>query len=383
MTEIVLRGITWQHRRAVDPLEASLAAFRRQRPDIEISWEARPLSGFEFQPVEELAAAYDLIVLDHPHVGEIARIASLAPLDEVAAAHPDDAFVGASLDSYRYEGRLWAVPLDAACQTAVHRPDQLARCGGEVPRSWAETLFLGEQAARQGLRLAIALAGVHSLMTFFSLCANLRPPVGGPTDAGFLDRDTAGMALEALRRLVALSAPEVLDWNSIALQDAMTRRDDLVFCPAVYGFATYAEPDNAHRLAYTGFTGLREPFFAGSTLGGAGLGISASCRHLEAAKSYADFLAGPRAQLAFTLHHGQPARRDAWEDAGVNERFHGFYRDTRATIESAWVRPRHAGYLHFQRAAGELVERHLRGDAPEDELLAKLSRLYEQTGGTR
>ena len=381
MTKIVLRGITWQHRRAVDPLEASLAAFRREQPEIEISWEARPLSGFEFQPVEELAAAYDLIVLDHPFAGEIARTACLVPLDDVAAAHPKNAFVGPSLDSYRYDGRLWALPLDAACQTAVHRPDLLAHLGEDVPRSWAEVLALGERAAGQGLRLTIALCGVHSLMTFFSLCANLGQPCGASVGASFVDQDTACTALEALRCLVALSNPEVLDWNSIAVQDAMAQRDDLVLCPAVYGFATYAEADNTHRLVYSDFPGLRDPFFAGSTLGGAGLGISARCQHLDAAKGYAAFLTGAPAQLNFAAHHGQPARREAWDDAGANECFHGFCRDTRATIESAWIRPRHAGYLAFQHAAGKLVESHLRGAVPEAELLLRLSRLYVETGG--
>ncbi len=57
MSKIILRGITWRHRRAVDPLEAGVPAFRRLRPDIESAWEARPLAGFECHPMEELAAA--------------------------------------------------------------------------------------------------------------------------------------------------------------------------------------------------------------------------------------------------------------------------------------------------------------------------------------
>ena len=381
MSKIILRGITWRHRRAVDPLEAGVPAFRRLRPEIEIAWEARPLSGFEFQPVEELAATYDLIVLDHPFCGEIARTACLAPLDALADGFFERAFVGPSLESYRYEGRLWALPLDAACQTAAYRPDLLARAGGDVPRSWQEVLDLGERAARSGLRLAIALSGVHSLMTFFSLSANLGRPCGAPANDGFVDPDTARAALDALRRLIALSPPEVFDWNSIAVQDAMARRDDLVFCPAVYCFATYAEADNEHRLAYSDFTGPREPYCAGSTLGGAGLGISAGCEHPEAAKSYAAFLTGAEAQIDFTAHHGQPARREAWDDEEANRRFHGFYRDTRATIEATWIRPRHAGYLAFQRAAGDLMERHLRGAVTEADLLSGLARIHAETVG--
>ena len=52
------------------------------------------------------------------------------------------------------------------------------------------------------------------------------------------------------------------------------------------------------------------------------------------------------------------------------------YGATRATIESAWIRPRHAGYLDFQARAGALVERHLRGDLAEDSLLEQLEQMH-------
>ena len=104
MPKTLLRGITWQHRRAIEPLVTSAQAFRRERPDIHIDWRSRPLASFEFQPVEELAAAYDLIVLDHPHAGDIARTACLVPVDEIAAAQP--AALRAAWTAFRISLRL-------------------------------------------------------------------------------------------------------------------------------------------------------------------------------------------------------------------------------------------------------------------------------------
>ena len=46
-----LQGMTWDHRRAIDPLKALDAAFAQQRSDVEITWRARPLAGFEFDPI--------------------------------------------------------------------------------------------------------------------------------------------------------------------------------------------------------------------------------------------------------------------------------------------------------------------------------------------
>jgi multiple sugar transport system substrate-binding protein len=76
------------------------------------------------------------------------------------------------------------------------------------------------------------------------------------------------------------------------------------------------------------------------------------------------------------VHHGQPARGDAWEDPAIDARFGGCYGATRATIEAAWIRPRYAGYLGFQAKAGPLVEQHLRGDLAEDSLLEQLEQLH-------
>ena len=98
----------------------------------------------------------------------------------------------------------------------------------------------------------------------------------------------------------------------------------------------------------------------------------------EAALDYARFAAGLAAQSVFAQHHGQPARRECWEDAAINARFGGCYRDTRATMEQCWIRPRYDGYLAFQEAGGDLIESHLRGALGEDALLDRLARLHAE-----
>ena len=70
----------------------------------------------------------------------------------------------------------YAVPVDAACQVAVFRPDLMQRLDQQPPRAWREVLDLGQMAERQGLKLAIGLASVHSLMTFFTLMAGWGQP---------------------------------------------------------------------------------------------------------------------------------------------------------------------------------------------------------------
>jgi len=209
-------------------------------------------------------------------------------------------------------------------------------------------------------------------MTFFTLCANLGRPCGTRPDEPLADRATALTALDAMRDLLAYCPKEVVDWNSIELHDALVARDDLVFCPAVYCYATYAEADQPHPLRFFDLPTLEGAAPRGSTIGGTGIGVSATASDPEAALTYVRFLMEPMTQRAFAMHHGQPARCDTWEASDIDARFGGCYAATRATMEAAWTRPRYAGYLGFQAAAGTLVEHFLRGDIQGSALLERL-----------
>jgi multiple sugar transport system substrate-binding protein len=382
MSQIVLRGLVWDHPRATAPLNGCDTLFHARYPTVRIEWDVQALSGFEFASVPELARRYDLLIFDHPHVGEVAATHALLPLDYLRADEDDGVFVGPSAASYRWDNQTWGLPIDGACQVAVARPDLLAHLGAPPPGNWDEVLALGDLAAGQGLRLGIAAAGVHALMTLFSLCASLGHPFAIETGPAAVAPAAARRALEAMRNLLHYCPTDCLDWNSIALQDTMSTRDDVVYCPAVYGFVPYAESRRERRLSYHAFPGIESP--GGSTIGGAGIGVSAHCRAPEEALAYAEFLASEPIQVeVFPRHLGQPARRSAWSSAHVNARFGNFYTNTLDTIDRAWVRPRFDGYLAIQKMGGDLLESHLRGRIREDTLLADLDTLWRRPSNGR
>jgi multiple sugar transport system substrate-binding protein len=376
---IQLRGMTWRHRRAVDPLLGTLDAFRRENPGFDVEWRSRPLSGFEFDSVAKLAQNYDLIILDHPFMGDAQAKGYLVNLADLLMRRDND-YIGPSLASYRYGDAIFAVPVDAACQVAVFRPDLMTLLDATPPRNWTEVFALGKRAVRRNLRLATSFAGVHSLMTFFTLTASLGCPCA-PSPAGpFCDRSAAREALDLMRSLSAFCPPDIFSWNSIALHEAMGIRDDLVYCPAVYCYATYAEHDQRQPLRFAALPGAAEVSARGSTIGGTGLAISRSCRALDGALAYVRFAAKTSTQLAFASHHGQPARVEAWDNIEIDERFGGAFSATRSTLESSWIRPRYHGYLAFQQEAGDLIEQHLRGTISETVLIEKLENAFATSG---
>src|SRR5262245_34305940 len=126
---VKLKGMTWSHPRGYDPMVACSAIWK-EKTGVEVVWEKRSLQDFETFPVEELAASYDLIVIDHPHVGQITRENCLLPLDE--ADHADEVAaiaagtVGRSFPSYNWQGRQCGFPIDAATQVQAYRPDRLS-----------------------------------------------------------------------------------------------------------------------------------------------------------------------------------------------------------------------------------------------------------------
>ena len=379
-----LQGITWEHKRAVEPLKALNLAFKKQRPDVEIVWAMRPLSGFEFDPIDQLAIKNDLIIYDHPFCGTVQTTGCLLSLTQtIEIAGGSASYVGPSMESYYYGGGIWAVPVDAACQVAAFRPDLLAHLDQEIPLTWDDACQLAEKCRSRGLTAVIGFNGVHALMTFFSLCANLGQPFATDNRGPIENNSAIPEALAQMRRFLGLCRAPVLDWNSIELQEQLSSSDELVYCPAVYGFSTYGEDDRQNKLAFAPFPGLSDSnSYAGSTIGGAGLGISSRVLDdpdkYEAALAYSSLAASKQVQSSvFARHHGQPASIDAWYEDDIDLAFNGFFSSTRATIEHSWIRPRYHGYLRFQSIAGNLLETHLRGDLSENELLIRLYKLDE------
>ena len=67
---ITLKGMTWDHARGFDPMVATSKEYSKKNQNVKIEWDKRPLQAFADRPIELMAYDYDLIVIDHPHVGE-------------------------------------------------------------------------------------------------------------------------------------------------------------------------------------------------------------------------------------------------------------------------------------------------------------------------
>jgi multiple sugar transport system substrate-binding protein len=271
-------------------------------------------------------------------------------------------------------------PIDGAVQHGIYRADLLEALGEPVPPSWSDTLALGRRIASQSKFLAAAFKSPHAFLTFASLCSNLGKALpDDPRGGEVLDRDVAATALDALRELLLLTPPDSISWDSIAMHDAMSGTDEAVFCPCEFGYATYGEGDQSHRLSFCDFAGLQAPYFKGGILGGVGLGIPLAVPRAEHALRFVEYSLRPDTQRdLFAMQHGQPAIRSVWQDEAVDERFNRFFSSVRKTIDHSAIRPRFPGYIHSQAKAGQIVEDFLRDRKPISATIDALIRIFEQ-----
>ncbi|MBB3144229.1 multiple sugar transport system substrate-binding protein [Phyllobacterium trifolii] len=374
MSAIKLKGMTWSHPRGYDPMVACSKLWKEQT-GVEIEWEKRSLQDFESFPVEELARKYDLIVIDHPHVGQITAENCLAPLDVTGREAEQQALsagsVGQSYPSYHWQGRQWAFPIDTATQVCAWRPDLLE----DSPASWDEVMGL----AKAG-RVLLPLRPPHSLMTFYTLSGNLGSPCA--VTGQLIDLESGIRTFEMMREIVALIDPACFEMDPIAALERMGEAGSHIACsPLIYGYVNYSiDGFRPNLVAFADIPAAGDDGPAGSALGGTGIGVSAFSANRAAAIDFAYWIAGGEVQRGpYASEGGQPAHTDAWEDETVNKATTSFYAATRKTLEAAWVRPRHKGYMDFQEAASGrlnagLLQRHAARNVIDD-----LNALFRQS----
>ena len=375
MTEksaVVLRGMTWDHPRGVDGLRACDALLQR-RHGVTVEWEARSLLAFGDQHITDFAPDFDLMVIDHPHVPDAAAAGALLPLDSLSQlADLERESVGRSHESYRYRGTQWALGVDAAAQVAAFRPDRI----DGAPVFWSDVIEL----ARTGVVLW-PYKPVDAFSTFATLMAQRGAPLA--ESDRFVERGVAAEVLDFMIELAAVVPGWCADANPIEVAEALVgsggHDDEYHVGVALFGYTNYSRPGfREHLLAYDDLPSF-DGQSAGSTLGGAGIAVSASTRHPELASAVAATLAGAEAQLGpYTAGGGQPGNLRAWRSDTDNEATRGFFRNTLRTLERAWVRPRVLGWPEVQFELSNLVRDAILNRRADDSVLDAIERLPER-----
>jgi multiple sugar transport system substrate-binding protein len=375
VTAVSLRGITWNHSRAYPPLTAVAQRFEELHPQIRIIWDKRSLDEFGHAGLAELARTYDLLIIDHPMLGEAHRdriLVDLIPyIPKTLLAEFESDSLGSSFASYRYADSLYALPVDAAAPAASYRPDLLERAGAQVPQTWNQLIEL----ARRGL---VRMPGFAAdlFLNFMAMCVSRGGFAG--SEGRLFHRQIASLCLEELRELASHMPDSIYSLNPIALYEAMASGNDFAYCPFAYVYSNYARPGFADNILLFGDpVPLSDGTVLRTILGGTGIALSSASARIEAAIEFSVFAAGRDCQRhLYGICGGQPSSRSAWHDPLLNQISSNFFQRTFRSIETAWTRPRYPGYVALQREGGIPIAAHLRRETTTLQALESLDELY-------
>ena len=370
---IKLKGMTWDHSRGYDPMIATSLRFSEKLNNkVAIEWDKRPLQAFADRPIEEMTDDYDLIVIDYPHVGEVAAKGLLQNLDipkynnEIELLKKQS--VGSSHDSYFINGKQWALAIDAASQVACYRKDLF----NDLPKNWKALIDLSKQRV-----VLWPLKPVHAISSFYSIYNNITYELI-PEQKNFIDRDFGIKTLSMMKAVSNELIRDCLTMDPIQTAELMTETNDFYYCPYIYGFSNYSRTNyRKNILKYIDVMDLSGKGPAGTHLGGTGIAVSNVSKNKDLAIKYAFWIAGADCQKSlFYESGGQPGNSEAWEDKKINLDTNDFFKATRKTLNLAWVRPRHNGYMEFQDKSGDLINDYLQSEIRPESVCEKLSDMY-------
>jgi len=370
---IKLKGITWDHARGYDPLIASSELYYKEK-GIQVDWQKRSLTNFGDQSLEALSKQFDLIIMDHPHVGVAEASNCLLPLNDLVPANILNELkissAGPSFESYHYHGKQWALPIDAAMQCASYRADLMVN--DSLPNTWEEVFALAKTLASKKLYIGMALCPTDCLCSFLSLTAQFGSPIQENNE--LLVEPSVGIkALSMLRTMRDIFHPKALDWNPIALYDYMAEQNDIAYSPLAFCYTNYSRAGfRKNILKYH-----TAPEINNAVLGGAGIAITSSCSNVQEAANYAAWICSDVVQSTIYVNaQGQPGNKMAWENKQANVITNNFFSNTMPSLTNAYLRPRYQGWPKFQTFLGETIHAYLLHDTAPELVLEKLQAAY-------
>lgn len=349
--------------------------YEELHPGVRIHWEKRTLDEFGHKPIDQMIHNYDLIVIDHPWAGfcfdrnlvlDLKRLLSPLQWDEL-----EQNSVGKSFESYHYENKLLAIPIDAAAPAPSWRPDLMAERNLQLPATWDDLIGLADQkqAIMPGFGADLFL---NWMMLLHALNANPFTELDQ-----ICDKDKALEAMLLLKRLAESMPEEMFEWNPIKTAELMTQSDDFAYCAFAYSYGNYCRPSYVEKpLKYGNHIQFNKKPLR-SILGGTGLSISAGCKEVPLAVDFSMYCAGATMQSSlYTYAGGQPVRNEAWLSKDLNSFGGGFFADSYAAHEEALLRPRYNGYVAFQEKGGLPLQQFVKGEISIDKAWEEIDGQY-------
>ncbi len=144
---------------ALEPYKEVIAAFNEEHPEITVNIQALPWDQYwtKLQTQASSKTLPDVFWINEPNAGLYATNGALAPVDTAFGIDPDD-FPDASIQSYTFDGELYASPTGYSTMGVWYNTELFDRAGVEYPaEGWTQDDFV---AAATAISTALGSEGV-------------------------------------------------------------------------------------------------------------------------------------------------------------------------------------------------------------------------------
>ncbi len=376
----------WAMGREGEVVTELVGDFERENPGVRVDVQQIPWSAAH----EKLLTGYvgratpDVAQLGNTWVPEFAALRALAPLDARIAASREltpDAYFAGIWETNRVDGAIHGVPWYVDTRLLFYRRDLLARAGYDsVPGDWA-----GWRDAMAALK-RVGGPGTHAILLPVNEWV---PPILLGLQAGsplLADDATRGAFAEPeFRRAFDFYlglfrdglAPPVANTEIANVYQEFARGTFAMYITGPWNLGEFARrlpPQLQDAWATAPMPGPDGPASGVSLAGGSSLVVFRGSRRADAAWRLVEYLSRPAVQVRFFELTGDlPARREAWEMAGLSRepRVRAFWDQLQRVVPTPKVPEWEQ--IAFYRVQ-ERVEQAVRGAVPPDSALARLDR---------
>src|SRR5579883_1421862 len=316
----------------IPPYRVLVKAFEAQNPGIHIQLDEGQNSADTKENLSTTSfllgnSPYDLVNMDVVWTPKFAAADWLLDLTDEFSTQDLAGFSPQAVESGRYKGRLYRMPVRSDAGVLYYRKDLLDAAGLQPPKTLADIISISKTLQSKGAAQWGYLWQGRQYEGLTAMFVEVLKGFGGfwvdpKTLTVGIDRPEAIRAVEFLRQTIAqgVSPPGVTTYV-----EEDTRRifqaGDAVFLrswPYVWPLANQDSSPIKGKIAIMPMVPSAGQPRGGSCLGGWGLGIAKTTRHREEALKAVRFLTNPSPQKAYIMESGYvPSRRNLFNDPDV------------------------------------------------------------------
>ncbi|BCV22470.1 extracellular solute-binding protein [Moorella sp. Hama-1] len=328
------------------------------------------------------SGSYDVLFIDEPYIPALAQY--LLPLDDFIKRDNLDPkqFIPTTWAAGAYQGKQYAIPVDANVPILFYRKDIFEEKGLKPPKTWSEAYELAKKLNDPGKDFyGYAIAGKKDIQTGINATMFLWSWGGEVLDSnnnfGFAS-DAGVAALNHYKKMTEVAPPGVLGYTLTEVNSAMQQGKVAMIHNWCSVSVDLTNPNKSKVADKIGFAVLPAEKQFAPMRGVWTIGIAKDSKKAEAAWKFVKWLTSKPAQMVWNAGGATtPTRYDILQDPEYQKKF-PWIPVVLQSLEKAKSRPRISNWNSMQELIDTMASEVLSGQISPEEAGKKYSILVAE-----